>query len=132
MEQGTQSRIPAPCFLSTLHIYLTGLRIASHQSERILNDLTGCVLPSEMLLVHGRPDSGCSTLLKILANQGFGYKSIKRGITRGETEAKSSPIPRMIYATLSVKNALGFALKTRVAGKLSRNGGESRADYVDK
>ena len=127
MEQGTQSRIPAPCFLSTLHIYLTGLRIASHQSERILNDLTGCVLPSEMLLVLGHPDSGCSTLLKILANQGFGYKSIKRGITRGETEAKNNSVP-----TLSVKNALGLALKTRVAGKMSRNGGESRADYVDK
>ena len=42
----------------------------------IINDFTGCIKPAEMLLVLGRPGSGCSTFLKVLANQRFGYESI--------------------------------------------------------
>lgn len=43
----------------------------------IINDFTGCIRPNEMLLVLGRPGSGCSTFLKVLANQRFGYESIE-------------------------------------------------------
>ncbi len=34
------------------------------------------------------------------------------------------------YATLTVRDTLSFALKTRTPGKASRKEGESRADYV--
>lgn len=107
----------------------------------LLNDFTGCIRPGEMLLVLGRPGSGCSTFLKVLANQRFGYKSIEGDVTYGGTDAKTmakhyhgevlyNPEDDLHYATLSVKNTLQFALETRTPGKASRNEGESRKDYV--
>lgn len=107
----------------------------------IINDFTGCVRPGEMLLVLGRPGSGCSTFLKVLANQRFGFESIQGDVTYGGTDAKEmgknyrgeivyNPEDDLHYATLSVKNTLSFALKTRTPGKASRNEGESRAEYI--
>ena len=94
-----------------------------------------------MLLVLGRPGSGCSTFLKVLANQRFGYESIEGDVTYGGTDAKTmakhyrgeilyNPEDDLHYATLNVKNTLKFALETRTPGKASRNEGESRKDYV--
>ena len=107
----------------------------------ILNSFNGCIKPGEMLLVLGAPGSGCSTFLKVLANQRYGYESIEGEVTYGGTDAKImgrdyrgevlyNPEDDLHYATLSVKNTLSFALKTRTPGKASRNEGESRADYV--
>lgn len=107
----------------------------------IINNFTGCIKPGEMLLVLGRPGSGCSTLLKVLANQRFGYESIDGEVTYGGTDAKTmaksyrgeilyNPEDDLHYATLSVKNTLKFALTTRTPGKASRNEGETRAQYV--
>ena len=41
--------------------------------KTILDASSGCVKPGEMLLVLGRPGSGCTTLLKLLANKRKGY-----------------------------------------------------------
>lgn len=119
-----------------------GAKVSSKPPIRtILDDFTGCVRPGEMLLVLGRPGSGCSTFLKILANQRFGYESIDGDVSYGGTDAKTmgrdfrgeivyNPEDDLHYATLSVQRTLAFALKTRTPGKESRNEGESRADYV--
>lgn len=107
----------------------------------ILNDFTGCVRPGEMLLVLGRPGSGCSTFLKVLANQRFGYESVEGDVSYGGTDAKImgkdyrgeivyNPEDDLHYSTLTVKRTLAFALTTRTPGKASRNDGESRKDYV--
>jgi len=53
----------------------------------ILNDFTGCVRPGEMLLVLGRPGSGCSTFLKVIGNQRYGYESIEGDVRYGGTDA---------------------------------------------
>ena len=109
----------------------------------ILHNFTGCIRPGEMLLVLGRPGSGCSTFLKVLANQRYGYESIEGDVTYGGTDAKTmgkhyrgevvyNPEDDLHYATLSVKNTLKFALKTRTPGKASRNQGESRSGYVNE
>lgn len=50
--------------------------------RKIINDFNGCIRPGEMLLVLGRPGAGCSTFLKIIGNQRFGYEV--RRITCGE------------------------------------------------
>ncbi|KAL6713165.1 ATP-binding cassette transporter snq2 [Lecanora helva] len=122
----------------------TGKKAASKPPIRtILHDFTGCVRPGEMLLVLGRPGSGCSTFLKVLANQRYGYESIEGDVTYGGTDAKTmgkhyrgevvyNPEDDLHYATLSVKNTLKFALKTRTPGKASRNEGESRSAYVNE
>jgi ABC-type glutathione transport system ATPase component len=41
--------------------------------KTILDNSFGCVKPGEMLLVLGKPGSGCTTLLKMLANRRKGY-----------------------------------------------------------
>lgn len=48
----------------------------------------GCVRPGEMLLVLGRPGSGCSTFLKVLGNQRAGYESIEGDVRYGGTDSK--------------------------------------------
>ncbi|KAI9673326.1 MAG: hypothetical protein M1829_004092 [Trizodia sp. TS-e1964] len=109
----------------------------------ILNDFTGCVRPGEMLLVLGRPGSGCSSFLKILANQRFGFVSVDGNVTYGgvdaETMAKDfrgecvyNPEDDLHYPTLTVKDTLEFALTTRTPGKASRNEGETRSEYVQE
>lgn len=107
----------------------------------LIDDFSGSIKPGEMLLVLGRPGSGCSTFLKMLGNQRFGYEEISGDVKYGGTDADEmakkyrsevlyNPEEDLHYATLTVKNTLKFALKTRTPGKSSRKDGESRADYV--
>jgi ATP-binding cassette, subfamily G (WHITE), member 2, SNQ2 len=109
--------------------------------REILSDFNGVIRPGEMLLVLGRPGSGCSTFLKILGNQRFGYVAIDGDVTYGGTDARKmakdfrgevlyNPEDDLHYATLTVKQTLEFALKMKTPGKESRNEGESRTDYV--
>ena len=42
-----------------------------------------------MLLVLGRPGSGCSTFLKVIGNQRAGYESIDGEVTYGGTDAET-------------------------------------------
>ncbi|KAL3478070.1 ABC-2 type transporter-domain-containing protein [Aspergillus californicus] len=108
----------------------------------ILDDFTGCVRPGEMLLVLGRPGSGCSTFLKCIGNQRSGYKSVEGDIFYGGTDADTmadkyrsevlyNPEEDLHYATLTVRETLMFALKTRTPEKASRLPGETRNDYQE-
>ena len=107
----------------------------------LLNDFNGCVRPGEMLLVLGQPGSGCSTFLKVLGNQRFGYKEVTGEVTYGGSSAQEmmknfrgdvlyNPEDDLHYPTLTVKQTLTFALRTRTPGKASREAGESRSAYV--
>lgn len=49
----------------------------------------GCVRPGEMLLVLGRPGSGCSTFLKVLGNQRNGYESVEGDVRYGGTDSET-------------------------------------------
>lgn len=109
----------------------------------LIDDFSGCIKPGEMLLVLGQPGSGCSTFLKILGNQRFGFEDVEGEVTYGGTDAKTmgkkyrgeiiyNPEDDLHYATLKVKETLKFALKTRTPGKESRNEGESKSDYVNE
>ncbi|KAF2449373.1 hypothetical protein P171DRAFT_460670 [Karstenula rhodostoma CBS 690.94] len=109
----------------------------------IIDDFSGCIKPGEMLLVLGRPGAGCSTFLKILGNQRFGYEEITGDVEYGGTDAEEmrkkfrsevlyNPEDDFHYATLKVKDTLRFALKTKTPGKASRNEGESRKHYVNE
>ncbi|KAK6955362.1 hypothetical protein Daesc_002997 [Daldinia eschscholtzii] len=109
--------------------------------RELISNFDGCVRPGEMLLVLGRPGSGCTTFLKTFCNQRAGFKDVVGDVTYGGTDAKRmakdfrgeiiyNPEDDLHYATLSVKNTLTFALRTRTPGKESRMEGESREDYV--
>lgn len=109
--------------------------------KTIIDDFSGVIKPGELCLVLGRPGSGCSTFLKVIGNQRFGYESIEGDVHYGGTDAKTmqkkyhgevvyNPEEDLHYATLSVKNTLQFALKTKTPGVESRNEGESAKEYV--
>lgn len=115
--------------------------IAKPPVRELISDFNGCVRPGELLLVLGRPGSGCSTFLKAFCNQRSGFEGVEGDVTYGGTGAEEmaknfrgeviyNPEDDLHYATLSVKRTLSFALQTRTPGKESRLEGESRQDYV--
>lgn len=125
-------------------LFSTGPRKAAGKPpiKTILNDFSGVIRPGEMVLVLGRPGSGCSTFLKVIGNQRFGYEGIDGDVMYGGTDAKTmlkkyrgevvyNPEDDLHYATLSVKATLKFALQTKTPGKESRNEGETAKDYVE-
>ncbi|KAG6001354.1 hypothetical protein E4U21_004430 [Claviceps maximensis] len=109
--------------------------------RELISDFNGCVRPGELLLVLGRPGSGCSTFLKAFCNQRSGFVAVDGDVTYGGTSSDDmaknfrgdiiyNPEDDLHYATLSVKRTLSFALQMRTPGKESRLEGESRDDYV--
>ncbi|KAI2473412.1 ABC-2 type transporter [Annulohypoxylon bovei var. microspora] len=130
-----------PRFLNNLFTKGPKAAFAKPPVRELLSNFNGCVRPGEMLLVLGRPGSGCTTFLKTFCNQRAGYEDVLGDVTYGGTDAKSmaksfrgeiiyNPEDDLHYATLSVKHTLTFALRTRTPGKESRMEGESRDDYV--
>lgn len=57
-------------------------------AKQILHSFTGCVKPGELCLVLGRPNSGCSTFLKVIANQRFGYHRVEGEVSYGGIKAE--------------------------------------------
>nr|POF17883.1 brefeldin a resistance protein [Quercus suber] len=125
------------------HLFSRGPRKAAVKPpiKTILDDFSGVIRPGEMCLVLGRPGSGCSTFLKVLGNQRFGYESIDGEVTYGGTDSKTmlkkyrgevvyNPEDDLHYATLSVKATLKFALQCKTPGKESRNENETATEYV--
>ncbi|KDN70652.1 putative ABC-2 type transporter [Colletotrichum sublineola] len=109
--------------------------------RELISHFDGCVRPGELLLVLGRPGSGCSTFLKAFCNQRAGFEAIEGEVTYGGAPAEEmskkfrgeiiyNPEDDLHYPTLTVKRTLNFALQTRTPGKESRLDGESREDYI--
>ncbi|KAJ3165711.1 hypothetical protein HDU88_003904 [Geranomyces variabilis] len=110
---------------------LNPLRWFSTQSKGtdfdILHDVNGVVRDGEMLLVLGRPGSGCSTLLRVIANERKSYKAIEGIVTYGGVPASDfgrysgetiyTAEEDVHFPTLTVKQSLHFALKTKTPGK---------------
>ena len=111
-------------------------------SERqILHDISGVVKEGEMLLVLGRPGSGCTTLLKTLAGctecfsrhdgeitySGVPVDTMKRTY-RGSVVYNAETETHFPY--LTVGQTLQFAAKTRTPAQ--RPNGISRGEYSAK
>ena len=114
---------------------------ASGKDVSILQNFRGVVKPGEMVLVLGRPGAGCTTFLKVIANQRFGYTSIDGEVLYGpftsqefskryRGEAVYCQEDDIHHPTLTVSQTLGFALDTKVPGK--RPAGMSARDFKDK
>lgn len=90
----------------------------------ILNKSHGCVKPGEMLLVLGRPGSGCTTLLKMLANRRGGYRSVEGDVRFGSMQPKDAENFRgqivmnteeeIFFPTLTVGQTMDFATRLKV------------------
>jgi ATP-binding cassette subfamily G (WHITE) protein 2 (SNQ2) len=94
-----------------------------------------------MVLVLGRPGSGCTTFLKVISNQRFGYTKVDGNVLYGpfdsaffekryRGEAVYCEEDENHYPTLTVGQTLEFALETKIPGK--RPAGLSRQDFKRK
>ncbi|KZZ92294.1 ABC-2 type transporter [Ascosphaera apis ARSEF 7405] len=112
----------------------------AHKGEEvdILKGFKGLARPGEMVLVLGRPGSGCTTFLKIMANQRIGYTGIEGDVTYGpfdsttfgkryRGEAVYNPEDDSHHPTLTVGQTLGFAVDTKTPRK--RPGNMSKSEF---
>ncbi|KAF3356308.1 hypothetical protein VdG1_06402 [Verticillium dahliae VDG1] len=94
------------------------------QTVPLIHDMTGAVRPGEILLVLGRPGSGCSTLLKTLANHRAEYSAVDGEVYYGPLPAAEQEARfrgEVVYCeeddrhfpTLTVWQTLWFALATK-------------------
>jgi ATP-binding cassette, subfamily G (WHITE), member 2, SNQ2 len=123
-----------------LAINLLGLGRKAEEVE-ILRNFKGLAKPGEMVLVLGRPGSGCTSFLKVIANQRFGYTGVEGEVLYGPFSSKEfgkryrgeavyCQEDDVHHPTLTVGQTLGFALETKVPG--ARPGGITVRQFRDK
>ena len=103
-------------------------------TRTLLNDFTGVVRNGEMMLVLGRPGSGCSTFLKTIANQRGSYAKVDGDVSYGGISAEKqkaqyrgevgyNPEDDQHLPTLNVMQTLRFSLlnktKKRAKGEMN-------------
>ncbi|KAF4509379.1 hypothetical protein G6O67_003555 [Ophiocordyceps sinensis] len=104
--------------------WVPGLRRSTGPSRELIRGFTGVVRPGEMMLVLGRPGSGCSTFLKVIANNRGSYQGVSGEVLYGGISA--SEMDRrfrgeVVYnaeddrhlPSLSVGQTLDFSLRTK-------------------
>ena len=94
----------------------------------LLDNFKGVCKPGEMILVLGKPGSGCTTFLKTIANQRYGYTGVTGEVLYGpfiaeefiqyRGEAVYNEEDDIHHPTLTVEQTLGFALDVKIPGKL--------------
>ncbi|KAM5346973.1 hypothetical protein ACJ41O_009978 [Fusarium nematophilum] len=105
--------------------------------KTIIDNSHGCVKPGEMLLVLGRPGSGCTTLLNMIANKRRGYASVSGDIHYGSMTAEEAQNYRgqivinteeeLFFPSLTVGQTMDFATRLKVPFQLP-NGVTSAED----
>lgn len=105
--------------------FVPALRMGRHKQTRVLiNDFTGVVKDGEMMLVLGRPGSGCSTFLKAISNNRESYTAVEGEVSYGgitadkqkkqfRGEVNYNPEDDSHMAELTVWQTLLFALKNK-------------------
>ncbi|KAI1268212.1 ABC-2 type transporter-domain-containing protein [Xylariaceae sp. FL1019] len=97
----------------------------------LIRDFTGCVRDGEMMMVLGRPGSGCSTFLKAISNNRESFAAVEGNVTYGGISAKKQKDmyrgevnyngeDDIHFATLNVWQTITFALRNKTK-KSSRN-----------
>lgn len=90
----------------------------------LIHDFTGVVRPGEMMLVLGRPGSGCTTFLKAIANNRKGYVAVEGDVRYGGIDAAEmdrryrgevvyNPENDRHLPSLTVGQTLDFSLRTK-------------------
>ncbi|KAI1076620.1 ABC-2 type transporter-domain-containing protein [Whalleya microplaca] len=110
--------------------FIPFLRSSKTQTRTLIHDFTGCVRDGEMMLVLGRPGSGCSTFLKAISNNRGSFAAVEGDVSYGGIPAKKqkemyrgevnyNPEDDTHFASLNVWQTFTFALmnKTKKAYK---------------
>lgn len=104
--------------------FFTGGKLFRPPIKDILHDFNGFVRAGEMCLVLGRPGSGCSSMLRALANQRGGFAQVEGDVHYGGIDAAEIakryrgevvyvPSDDVHFPTLTVQQTLEFALKNK-------------------
>jgi ABC-type multidrug transport system ATPase subunit/ABC-type multidrug transport system permease subunit len=132
-------------FVSFFNVYGTVkslLKLGGKGKEfDILRNFKGVTKPGEMVLVLGRPGSGCTSFLKVISNQRYGYTKVDGEVLYGpfdsdffekryRGEAVYCEEEENHHPTLTVGQTLDFALECKVPGK--RPAGLSRQEFKNK
>lgn len=123
-------------FLFPLIFYMKNF--VSRPPKLLLQNFNGFVKPGEMCFVLGRPNAGCSTFLKVIANQRVGFMDVGGQVEYGGIDAKTmgkayqgevvyNPEDDIHHATLTVAQTLKFALSTKVPATRLPN--QSKSDF---
>lgn len=94
------------------------------QTRALVNDFTGVVRDGEMMLVLGRPGSGCSTFLKVVANNRDSFAKVTGDVSYGGISSEKqqkhfrgevvyNPEDDRHFASLNVWQTLKFALMNK-------------------
>ena len=78
-----------PRLLNNLFTKGAKAALAKPPVRELLSDFDGCVRPGEILLVLGRPGSGCTTFLKVFCNQRAGFEDVLGDVTYGGADAET-------------------------------------------
>lgn len=108
--------------------FIPALRFKNGELRTLINDFTGVVRDGEMMLVLGRPGSGCSTFLKAVCNNREAYAEVTGDVSYGGISAeKQKKMYRgevnynmeddVHFASLNVWQTFMFALLTKTKKK---------------
>ncbi|KAL4998359.1 ABC-2 type transporter-domain-containing protein [Aspergillus recurvatus] len=110
------------------------LRRREKQKRTILNGLTGQVRPGEMLLVLGRPGSGCTSFLRVLSNDRDSFDEVAGETWYGSMDHNAAKKYRqqimfnteddVHFPTLTVNRTMKFALRNKVPRERGERLGE--------
>jgi ATP-binding cassette subfamily G (WHITE) protein 2 (SNQ2) len=105
--------------------FVPKLKLRRHtQFRTILEDFSGALRPGQMMLVLGKPGSGCSTFLKTIANQREAYAEVNGEVSYGGIDAAEqkkrfrgevnyNPETDLHFASLNVWQTLKFSLMNK-------------------
>ncbi|CAM1507980.1 Fc.00g048280.m01.CDS01 [Cosmosporella sp. VM-42] len=106
----------------------------SRPKRTILHDVSGQVNPGEMLLVLGRPGSGCTSLLRVLSNHRESFQEVVGETRYGNMDhVQAKKFRQQIvfnteddihFPTLTVNQTMKFALRNKVP--------RERPEHVEK
>ncbi|TKX24802.1 brefeldin A resistance protein-1 [Elsinoe australis] len=108
--------------------FIPAIRFSGGEQRILINDFSGVVRDGEMMLVLGRPGSGCSTFLKAIANDRESYSGVTGDVSYGGISAEKqrkmyrgevnyNPEEDTHFAQLSVWKTFVFALMTKTQKK---------------
>jgi len=105
--------------------FVPALKLGRHKQMRtLIHDFSGVVKDGEMMLVLGRPGSGCSTFLKAISNNRESYAAVEGDVSYGgipagkqkkqfRGEVNYNPEDDSHMADLNVWQTLKFALTNK-------------------
>jgi len=107
---------------------------------KILDDVSTFCKEGEMLLVLGRPGAGCSSFLRVVANQRKMFVKVEGDVSYGGISAKNfkkylgeviyAPEEDAHFATLTVRQTLDFALRMKTPAHLETTKKRLQTDDV--